>query len=166
MNTRVAITFIRLPEVPLREIIAHMADPRVAAHMPLLTGRWDAERADAFVAAKEACWGRDGLGHWGFLANGAYVGWGGFQKEGNEWDFGLVLKPSCFGLGLRITRLAMAFAHADPRIPYVTLLLPPSRRNLGALARLGAAYVDEVEYQGVQFLKYRLETFSPMCPAV
>lgn len=158
VNHRAPITFVRLPEVPRHELIAHMADPRLAAHMPLHTGPWDAERTEAFIAAKEACWVRDGLGHWGILANGAYVGWGGFQKEGEEWDLGLVLKPSCFGLGPRIARLALAFAIADERIAYVTFLLPPSRKNVGALARFGAAFVTEIDYQDARFLKYRLDT--------
>lgn len=158
IDPRAAITFVRLPEVPRHELIAHMSDPRLAAHMPLLNGRWDDERADAFVAAKEVFWARDGLGHWGILANGAYVGWGGFQKEGEEWDFGLVLKPSCFGLGVRITKLALAFAVADERIPYVTILLPPSRKRLGALSRLGATFVGEVDYDHARFRKYHLVT--------
>lgn len=98
------------------------------------------------------------LGHWAILANDVYVGWGGFQKEGDEWDFGLVLRPQCFGLGGRITRSALAFAKAEKRIPFVTFLLPPSRKNLGALARLGASFVGEVEYNGAQFLKFRLDT--------
>ncbi|MBI1384003.1 MAG: GNAT family N-acetyltransferase [Rhizobiales bacterium] len=152
------ITFTRLPEVPRHKIVAHMSDPRVGTHMPLLTGGWDDERVEAFVAAKEACWARDGLGHWAILAGGAYVGWGGFQKEGADWDYGLVLKPECFGLGPRITREALAFAYADERIAYVTFLLPPSRRRLGALARLGASFAGEIDYAGARFLKYRLET--------
>lgn len=153
MSPRAEITFVRLPEVPRHEIVAHMSDPRLAAHMPLLTGRWDDERVEAFITAKEACWPRDGLGHWGLLANGAYAGWGGFQKEGDEWDFGLVLKFSCFGLGLRIARLALEFAIADERVPYVTLLLPPSRKKLAALARLGATFVAEIEYQGARLFE-------------
>ncbi len=135
-----------------------MSDPRVAEHMPLLTFSWDERKAKEFVAAKEACWRRDGLGHWAFLCNDVYVGWGGFQKEGDEWDFGLVLKPESFGLGLRITRHAINFAKADPRIPIVTFLLPPSRLRLRALVRLGAFYVGEVDYEGARFRKYRLET--------
>ncbi len=83
---------------------------------------------------------------------------GGFQKEGEEWDFGLVLKPEYFGLGIRITRKAIEFAVADKRITYVTFLLPPSRTKLGGLGRLGASFVGEVEQAGVQFLKYRLDT--------
>ncbi len=152
------ITFTRLPEIDRAEIIAHMSDPRVAEHMPLLTFAWDDKTAAEFVAAKEECWRRDGLGHWAILADGDYVGWGGFQKEGDEWDFGLVLKPGSFGLGIRIARKALDFARADERIPYVTFLLPPSRKNLGALARLGAVQVGQIEYDDSTFLKFRLDT--------
>lgn len=152
------ITFARLPEVSPDEIVAHMSDPRVTEHMPLATGGWDRRVCDAFVGAKEACWRRDGLGHWAILCDGAYVGWGGFQKEGDEWDFGLVLKPDRFGLGARIARKAIDIARSDKRIPFVTFLLPPSRKHLGGLERLGASFVGEVDYNGVSFLKYRLDT--------
>ncbi len=160
MNTdpTIEISFVRLPEIPSHEILAHMSDPRIAEHMPLLTDRWDLKRVDEFVAAKEACWHHDGLGHWAILVNGTYAGWGGFQKEGEEWDFGLVLKTASFGLGARIAAQALAFARTDARIPYVTFLLSPTRKNLGALDRLGAEFVGEIEYEGARFLKYRLET--------
>ena len=152
------ITFARLSDIEPAEIAAHMSDPRVAEHMPLLTFEWDAAVAAKFVAKKEACWARDGLGHWAFLSEGRYVGWGGFQKEGDEWDFGLVLRPDAFGLGRRISRKAIDFAIADERIPFVTFLLPPSRKNLSALERLGARNVGEIDYDGSTFLKFRLET--------
>lgn len=152
------IRFARLTEIAPQEILAHMSDPRVAVHMPLLVEPWDQATVARFVAAKEACWQRDGLGHWAFLADGAYAGWGGFQKEGTEWDFGLVLKPGTFGLGPRIAARALDFARADARIPYVTFLLPPSRKALGALDRLGAARVGQVTHDGAVFLKFRLDT--------
>jgi len=152
------IKFTRLPKIAPEEIIAHMSEPRVAEHMPLLTSIWDHAAVTNFVAAKEDCWRRDGLGHWAILCDGIYVGWGGFQKEGDEWDYGLVLKPEHFGLGAHISRKAIEFANRDDRIPYVTFLLPPSRKNLGALKRLGAEFVTEIEYDGARFLKYRLET--------
>lgn len=152
------ITFTRLTEIDPTEIIHHMSDPRVAEHMPLLTFEWDEGTTANFVTAKEACWHRDGLGHWAILDNGQYVGWGGFQKEGDEWDYGLVLKPSAFGLGTRVSRKAIEFAKADDRIPFITFLLPPSRKNLSALKRLGATFVTEIVYDGSTFLKYRLDT--------
>jgi len=152
------ITFSRLTEVAPSDIAAHMSDPRVAEHMPLLTGVWDTEMATKFVKMKEEYWARDGLGHWAFLVDGQYVGWGGFQKEGDEWDFGLVLRPQSFGLGRQIAKKALDFATADDRIPFVTFLLPPSRKNLGALRRLGAKYIDDVDYDGANFMKFRLNT--------
>lgn len=152
------ITFARLSDIEPAEIAAHMSDPRVAEHMPLLTSEWDTDAVAKFVAEKEQCWARDGLGHWAILSGGQYVGWGGFQKEGDEWDFGLVLKPGAFGLGRRVTKKAIEFAMADARIPFVTFLLPPSRKNLGALERLGARPLGEIEYDGATFLKFRLET--------
>ncbi|SCZ54354.1 hypothetical protein SAMN04488118_102281 [Epibacterium ulvae] len=135
-----------------------MSDPRVAEHMPLLTFEWDEAAVAKFIATKEACWSRDGLGHWAILQDNQYVGWGGFQKEGDEWDYGLVLKPNSFGHGVRISKKAFEFAVADERIPYVTFLLPPSRKNLGALKRLGAEFVGEISYDGSTFLKYQLKT--------
>ncbi|QDI76876.1 MULTISPECIES: GNAT family N-acetyltransferase [Leisingera] len=152
------LRFARLTEVPPQEIARHMSDLRMAEHMPLLTGAWDAAAARDFVAAKESCWRRDGLGHWAFLRGEDYLGWGGFQKEGAEWDFGLVLRADCFGLGPAIARKALAFARQDPRIPFVTFLLPPTRRHMRPLARLGAVQTGEVQYQGQRFLKFRLET--------
>ncbi|WP_386172266.1 GNAT family N-acetyltransferase [Sulfitobacter sp. R86518] len=147
-----------MPKIDPAEIMAHMSDPRVAEHMPLLTFEWDASAVTKFIATKEECWNRDGLGHWAILLNNKYVGWGGFQREGDEWDYGLVLHPNSFGLGTRISKKAIEFAIADERIPYVTFLLPPSRKNLGALKRLGATFVDEIEHDGAAFLKYQLKT--------
>ena len=155
------ICFARLTQISPEVLIAHMSDPRLVEHMPLLTFEWDLDAATRFVATKEARWRRDGLGHWAILCDNQYVGWGGFQKEGEEWDFGLVLKPQSFGLGARITRKALAFARADDRIPFVTFLLPPSRQNLGALERLGARFVGEVCYEAAIFRKFRLETSGP-----
>ncbi|MDX1743737.1 MAG: GNAT family N-acetyltransferase, partial [Ruegeria sp.] len=123
------IEFTRLCNTDAEEILSHMTDPRLAEHMPLLTGTWDQADVARFVDVKEQCWERDGLGHWAILHNGKYVGWGGFQKEEDEWDYGLVLRPESFGLGGRITRKALDFAASDPRIPYVTFLLPPSRKK-------------------------------------
>ncbi len=152
------IAFIRLAEVEPDEIQAHMNDPRMREHMPLLDGDWDEAATKGFVQTKEASWHRDGLGHWAFLADGVYVGWGGFQKEGEDWDFALVLKPDAFGLGPAIARKAIAFARNDARIDYLTFLLAPTRRSLGALKRMGARPVGEIQYDGATLLKFRMET--------
>lgn len=58
-----------------------MSDPRVAKHVPLLTGKWDRKRHAEFVSAEEECWRRDGRGHWAILHDGAYAGWSGSRKK-------------------------------------------------------------------------------------
>lgn len=152
------IRFVPLAEIAADKIIAHMSDPRMALHMPLLEGSWDQAAYDRFVAIKARYWQRDGLGHWAILCDGVYVGWGGFQKEGDDWDYGLVLRPEYFGLGMAITRKALAFARTDRRISHVTFLLPPTRTKLGALKRIGARFARQVTHDGAVFLQYRLET--------
>ncbi len=157
MSVRPHIRFTRLRDIPLTAIQAHMRHPRLAEHMPLLHGDWDLDQCQALVEAKEACWQRDGLGHWAFLHDGEYVGWGGFQKEGEDWDYGLVLHPDRFGLGQAITRKALDFARQDKRLTTITFLLPPSRRHLGALSRLGAVALGDTEHGGHVFRKFRLD---------
>ncbi len=155
------ITFTRFGDIALEDLCAHMSDPRVGEHLPLLDGAWSMEKTIALVEAKEAAWARDGLGHWAFLRGQTYLGWGGFQKEGDEWDFGLVLRPAFFGVGIRIAKQALAFAREHEDIPYVTFLLPPSRTRLGALHRLGASYVETIQHAGEAFQKFRLDTPRP-----
>lgn len=150
------IRFARLTEVPPAAILAHMRDPRMAAHMPLMKEPWTPGTVTAFIAKKEANWARDGLGHWAILQDDTYIGWGGFERDGDAWDFGLVLTSDAFGMGMKITRAALDFARNDPRIDMVTFLLPPSRRNLSALKRLGALPDGTVINDGAGFLRFRL----------
>jgi hypothetical protein len=110
------------------------------------------------LSRQKGRWNRDGLGHWAILYNGNYVGWGGFQKEGDEWEFGLVIKPQCFGLGTIITKKAIEFAIACERIPFVIILLPLPRKKLGAISRLGAKFVDQIERGGARFREFRPDT--------
>jgi len=150
-------SFVRLTDIPAASIREHMSDPRVAKHLPLMTKtEWQDSDVDSLVKVKEACWTKDGLGHWAILSGETYIGWGGFQKEAKEWDFGLVLHPDHFGHGLRITHQALRYAADHPDIFEVTFLLAPSRKNLGALKRFGAEFVGEVNYADQAFLKYRL----------
>jgi len=152
------ISFVRLSTIAPEEVSTHMAEPHLREHMPLLPADWDEDRTRDFVAMKEACWDHDGLGHWGILYKGRYVGWGGFQKEGDEWDFGLVLKGDSFGIGMRVAKAALDMARNDDRIPFVTFLLPPTRTRLGVFHRLGASFVGEICYEEQRFLKFKLET--------
>lgn len=152
------ISFAPLADIPADVVIQHMSDPRVLAHLPLSTGTWNKQAYQAFMRAKQAYWDRDGLGHQAILCDGDYVGWGGFRREAEDWDVGLVLTAECFGLGPRILRVLLEQAKADQRMPSVTFLLPPSRKHLRPLDRLGAYRMGEEEHGGQVFIKFRLDT--------
>ncbi|WP_440959017.1 GNAT family N-acetyltransferase [Oceanicaulis sp. LC35] len=150
------LRFADLGAVPPDALVAHMNDPRVAAHLPLLTERWGIDEARAFQSAKQQRWLEDGLGHWAIYSGQRYVGWGGFEKEGEVWDFGLVLTADAFGLGRQVFLKALDFARKDDRIERISLLLAPSRKHLSALTRYGAVFVGEDDYAGQRFLRYEL----------
>ena len=151
-----AFCFVRLPEVEPATILGHLRDPRIARHLPLLPADPDMALVEKIIAAKEACWERDGLGHWAILHNGEYVGWGGFQREGEEWDFGLVLRPEFFRQGKAIALQAFGWARRHTNITKVTFLLPLSRSER-ALQRLGARPVCISELGGIPFRKWCLD---------
>ncbi|MCV6593370.1 MAG: GNAT family N-acetyltransferase [Silicimonas sp.] len=149
---------MRLTEVDRAEVLAHMSDPKVAEYLPLMISCWTEDRVVEFIAAKEAGWARDGLGHWAVLSDGAYAGWGGFEKDEGAWEFGLVLKPEAFGLGFAVVRKALAFAREDPRIEKVSFYMDPKRPSLGVFDRAGAVPVGVVEHDGERFRKFLLDT--------
>jgi len=151
------ISYRRLSEVAPQDILSHMSDPKVAEHMPLLKTVWNLNTVKHFIAAKEARWAEDGLGHVGIYYKGKYIGWGGFQKEGSDWDFGMVLTTETRGIGPRICKSALKAAH-KAGIAAVTFLLPLSRTSTGALRRLGAEELPPVEYDGSRFRKFRVKT--------
>lgn len=82
------IFFARLIGTAPDEIAAHMSDPRLAEHMPLLTHPWDKKTVAAFVAAKEECWRRDGLGHWAILCDGIMSAGAAFKKKARDRTMG------------------------------------------------------------------------------
>lgn len=151
------IAFLPLSAVPPETVLAHMTDPRAAAHLPLMPEGWTLEDARGFIADKEAARAQDGIGHQAILIDGGYAGWGGFARDGAEWDLALVLHPDHFGRGPQILRLLIAEGRADPRIGTALILLAPSRRAVAGMARIGAESLGEVERHGARFLGFRLD---------
>lgn len=151
-----AFCFVRLPEVEPAAILGHLRDPRIARHLPLLPADPDMALVEKVIAAKEACWERDGLGHWAILHDGDYAGWGGFQRDGDDWDFGLVLRPAYFRRGKAIAIQVFEWARRHTNIEEVTFLLPLSRSER-ALQRLGARQMGISEHVGIPFRKWCLD---------
>jgi GNAT superfamily N-acetyltransferase len=149
------IRFVPLASIAAADLVRMLNDSEVRRHMPLAGEHWDELRASDWAKAKDAQWASNGFGPWAILVGDAFAGWGGFQREGDEADLGLVLLPQYWGHGVTIFRQMIRRGDAMD-IANVTVLLPPSRVRLKGLARLGFVPAGEIEYAGHRFLKFRL----------
>ncbi|GLQ55961.1 GNAT family N-acetyltransferase [Devosia nitrariae] len=149
------IRYLRLSDIPVAAVLALVNDPAVTRHMPL-SGAMDEAMCRAWVAGKDAQWVDNGYGPWAFEIDGEFAGWGGFQKEGEDADLGLVLLPRFWGVGVRLARLLIDKGFAELGLPSIIALLPPSRRHLRALERLGFVPDGSIDYSGRTFLRFRL----------
>lgn len=145
-----------MADVPPQLLLSQMNDPRVAEHLPLLRGAFDHAALERFLDGKAARWKGDGLGHWAIWHEGKFLGWGGFEKDGDVWDFGLVLVPEAFGHGGAIARQMVAFAQKDKRIDTIQFLLAPTRRSVKALERMGAVETEKARHDGQTFRRFLL----------
>ncbi|MDQ4628691.1 GNAT family N-acetyltransferase [Janthinobacterium lividum] len=149
-----AFTFHPLSDIANEEWLVLLNHPDVIRHMPLATESWDEHAVMEWAKGKDAQWQANGYGPWAIRIDGAFAGWGGFQKEGREADLALVLLPAFWGHGPALVRRFM-HRRLELGIGPVSILLPPSRTRVRGLARIGFALDCEVEYEGRCFLKFR-----------
>lgn len=150
------VAFKRLSDVSSADIIALMTDPRMRKHMPLLGAAFDDSACRAFVEAKERAWEEFGYGVWAFMLDGHFAGWGGIQDENGDPDLALVLHPDYWGSGRAIYDAVLEKAFNEIGFTYVTVLLPPTRKNLAALERLGFERDGSTTIEGSEFIRFRL----------
>ncbi len=155
--------FKRLTEIDKPDIMELMNHPLVRWHLPLASGRFGESDCEEFVAAKEAMWKRVGYGPWAFVVDGRFVGWGGLQPERGEADLGLVLHPEHWGQGLLLYREIVRRGFEDMGVEAITVLLPPTRKRIKGLLRLGFRNDGRLNVSGVPFARYRLERAATGC---
>lgn len=149
------IAFVPLASIGAAHLVRMLTDADVRRHMPLAGDDWDEAKAAEWARAKDHQWLENGYGPWAIMVGDEFAGWGGFQKEGDEADLGLVLLPAYWGQGAAIFReLVQRGQTMDLGI--ISVLLPPSRVRLKGLVRLGFAPAGEIEYAGHRFLKFTL----------
>src|SRR3569623_407575 len=96
------LTLHRFVEISTADWLRLLTDPEVHRHMPLGGDEWTEAKAAVWAAGKDAQWAENGYGPWALRLDGTFAGWGGFQKEGEDADFGLVLLPEFWGGGMEI----------------------------------------------------------------
>jgi hypothetical protein len=154
------IDFKRLSEVEKSEIIELMNDPSVRRHMPLTSDTFGRSDCDEFVAAKERLWSEHGYGPWAFVVDGQFVGWGGLQPENGDADLALVLHPNHWGIGKALYDEIIGRAFGEMGLETVTVLLPPTRKRVKGLFRLGFEEDGELMVGDQRFTRYRLSTLN------
>lgn len=150
------LEFKRLTEVGLAEIIALNNNPEVLRQMPLGSADFDEVKAKDWVSHKDAQWAKYGYGPWAFLIDQEFAGWGGLQDEAGDADLALVLHPKYWGSGKAIYQEIINRAFTSMGLSSITILLPPSRKRIRGIFRLGFKEDGEFDVDGVQFLRFRL----------
>jgi RimJ/RimL family protein N-acetyltransferase len=148
------LTLHKFGEISAGDWLALLTDPEVHRHMPLGGDAWTESSAGDWAQGKDAQWTENGYGPWALRVDSTFAGWGGFQKEDADADFGLVLLPQFWGSGMTIGAELLQRGWAMG-LPSVTFLLPPSRRMKG-LGRLGFRPDGEIDYDGHRFLRFRM----------
>lgn len=151
------IEFKRLSEVEKSEIIELMNNPLVRRHMPLTGDSFGKSDCDEFVAAKERLWSEHGYGPWAFIVDDRFAGWGGLQPENGDADLALVLHPKHWGIGKALYAEIIGRAFGGMGFEAVTVLLPPTRKRIRGLFRLGFEADGELMVGNQRFIRYRLE---------
>jgi hypothetical protein len=148
------ITFSRLTEVPLGAVQNLLNEPRNRRHMPL-AGDFSEAAAARWVGEKDAQWDRNGYGPLAVHIGGQFAGWGGFQRELDGADFGLVLAPRYWGCGRVVASLLLAQGFDVLCLDEVLVALPRTRRP-AVLQRFGLQRHGQVSYGDAVFEQYRL----------
>lgn len=157
------LEFKRLTEVDLIDIISLNNNPDVLRQMPLGSANFDLAKAQEWVQQKDAQWQQYGYGPWAFLIDQKFAGWGGLQYEEGDADLALVLHPDFWGSGKKIYLEVVKHAFTSLGLKSMTILLPPSRKRIKGIFRLGFQPDGEVYIEGARFQRFRL--YAPNKPS-
>lgn len=150
------IRFARLVEVPNAEVMGLLNDPNITRHLPLAGDRFDEVTTRQWMEGKDAQWQQNGYGPWAVHVGNDFAGWCGFQREGTDADFAMILRPQFWGNGRRIYLKALAQGFQDFGFESIVVTLPPTRKVERVLHRLGFRHDGETEQWGHRFLRFRL----------
>ena len=149
------ITLAPLNIIAASEIMALHNHPKVRRHLPLAQGEFELTTYHNWLTSKEDLWNNYGYGPWAILIEEQFAGWGGFQSENDDADFGLVLKPEYWGFGKRIYQMMEFIAIHDFKLESITALLPLSRGQTRTMERLGFSADGHLCLTGITFRRWR-----------
>ena len=151
-----SIEFIRLTQVNKKDIIELMNNPKVVKHMPLASSKFDDKAYKKFIEEKETIWKKYGFGPFGFIIDKNFIGWGGLQPEQNDIEIAMVLNPNYWGYGRKIYERIINSAFHELKLKSIIILLPPSRKHIKGILKLGFKREALLKIDDVLFYRYRL----------
>ncbi|NNM60233.1 MAG: GNAT family N-acetyltransferase [Legionellales bacterium] len=105
---------------------------------------------------KEAIWTELGFGPWAYVTEDQFIGWGGIQPDGDDFELALVLNPTYWGYGKVIYDDLIRFAFEELKLSSLVIYFPPSRTRIQAILKAGFVKEGEAEFSGCRFIRYRL----------
>ena len=151
------LEFIPMSQIPIPDWLELLNHPLVKRHMPLATEDFTASSCQSWIEGKERLWQSHGYGPRAILHRGEFVGWGGFQPDGDDADLGLVLHPKHWGLGIPIFKDFLRQGFETHRFRSIVIALPESRTRTRALSRIGFQKDGDFHAGDVLFHRWRLE---------
>lgn len=136
-----------------RELICH---PAVTKHMPLAQKTYTNEWIRNWISSKESTWSDERLGPWSVWRDNEFAGWAGLEPEANDLSVGLVLHKKFWGNGQLILKLVFEKWQNYINERRVTVEFPRSRQSKIWASKLGLMPIEEIEIDGVAFVRYEL----------
>ena len=137
-----------------------MNNPRVLKHVPLASNCFGEKEYAQFIESKENIWKENGYGPWAFIINQKFIGWGGLQPIDNDIEIALILNPNYWGIGKIIFNKIIKSAFEGLKLNSIIILLPPTRKHIRGLLKLGFEKDGKLEINNKLFFRYRLSAFE------
>jgi hypothetical protein len=157
--------FDKIIKVPFEKVdrkllIDLFNNPLVKRHMPLSPGVFTLDDYYKFLEDKQVIWNRQGFGPSAYYINGEFIGWGGIQPDGDEFEVALVLDPNRWGCGKLLYKDIMREAFSDHHLESINILLPSSRKKYKWLPKEGFIEAGTVIIDNHKFTRYRAENLD------
>lgn len=126
-------------------------DARVKKHMPLSESNIDEKWIQNWISGKEKYPKETPFEIYSIWDDGNFVGWGGIQADGDNFEIAIVLKPEYWGFGHDIYGKFIKDFELSGVTQPLLIYLPLSRKIEGIKNRFSFARLPNVKISGVEF---------------
>lgn len=140
-----------------------LGDPEVMRYVGLEGGR-TLSRFEVSVVVELATnvWPERGYGRWSIFekTTGDFVGFAGFRRQDELPELIAVTHKRFWGCGFAVEAARACLDHGFSQLGFKNVssyVRPTNGRAIGFLRKLGAEFVEDIDYYGVNAATYRIE---------